>query len=469
MSLKSTLWITLAVALIMRLGYLVYFFDFGWEPDSYMHILNVYDISSNLPESLWNLLSIWSKPLYTTFYFLVDIVTPTSIPRLFLFQLINTFWILGAVALTYKAFEPLITKNKLATALAVLILFLMSFITFRASVSALTEPIGAFCSALSIYLISRRKFVWSSLALGTCVLARIDMGLPCVVHAIYISIYLLRSSEPNKFRQVVLVLLATFLPVGLWNLLGYYRTGELFFLLTKGYPTQAGIYGYGRIGYYAEMFWKLDPIFWICYLVGIVIWGFKYRKNLLLNLCLYVSSTYFIVMTILWCRGSFGLAGLARYYVVVLPYFFITSFLTIKLISEQIDLRKPRFRYLLPVILFLGSLPTLKPLIRKPKWKYGQWTAPATIREPYQKIKNHREEFEGLPVHSDRPEVPYYLGHRSRSQRHPLRKARDMKTKGVFVYVQGWSDGVSSVNHSHFSNARKVASYPGNIEIFIRD
>jgi len=469
MSLRSPLLITVAVGLIMRLGYLLYFFDFGWEPDSYTHILDVYDVTSDMPDSLWRLISIWSKPLYTTFYFMVDMVTPISVPRLFLFQLLNTLWSVGAIIFTYKAFEPLITKNKIATAFAVLILFAMSYISFRSSLTALTEPIGAFCSALSLYFISRKKFVWSSFALGICVLARIDMGLPCVVHAFYVSTYLFKSSHPQKFKQIFLVVFATFIPVGLWNLIGFYHTGELFFLLTKGYPTQAGLYGYGRLGYYAEMFWTLDPIFWVCYLIGMVIWAVKFRKNLLLSLCLYVSSAYFIVMTILWCRGSFGLAGLARYFVVVLPYFFIVSFLTVKFLSEQIEIKKPRLHYLLPIILLLGSIPTLRPLVRSPKWKFGQWTSPATLREPYQNIKNHIKEFEGLPIYSDRPEVPYYLNLRSRSMRHSLKAARNTETKGVFVFVPGWSDGLSGVNHDNFSDTRKIASYPGNIEIYIRD
>ncbi len=467
--LKSPLVIIITLGFLVRLGYLLHFFEYGWEPDSYSHILDVYNIGLNMPESLWGLISIWSKPLYTTFFFVVDLIAPMSVPRLFLFQLLNTMWSLGAIIFIYKAFEPLIIKNKTTAAVIILLVAAMSYVPFRASVSALTEPIGAFCSAWSIYLISRQRFIWSSLVLGVCVLARIDMGLPCVVHAIVVSLHLLKSARPQRIREICLVVVATFLPAFLWNAIGFYHTGALLFLFTKGYPTTAGMYGYGTLTHYLDLFWTLDPVFLVCFLLGIVIWFAKFRDNLMLSLCLYVSTSYFIVMSVLWYKGSFALAGLGRYYVVVLPYFFIIAFLSIKFIVEQVTFRKKYTHLIAPALILIAMLGTLKPLVRKPKWKFNQWTAPATLIEPYHKIKDHISEFKDAPIHSDRPEIPYYLNIRERSERRALKDARNLNIKGVFVYVPGWSDGLSKVSHDTFKNARKIASYPGNINIYIRE
>src|SRR2546430_13907719 len=126
--------------LLARLVFISVNYDIDWEPDGYNHVIIAKSVYAVMPGSLGLILSVWAKPVYTFLFATLYQVIPGSWPAVVVTQEVNAlFWMVSGW-LTLRIARDLFTSFSTLIVLAAIIAF--TFVSFRASITANTEPLG---------------------------------------------------------------------------------------------------------------------------------------------------------------------------------------------------------------------------------------------------------------------------------------------------------------------------------------
>lgn len=450
----------LALGLLLRLAFLVVYFDHDWEPDGYQHVLMSKSVYADPLSSLWYLILVWAKPLYTFFFATLYQFVPSSWPALVVTQVTNTFLWFAAGLLTLRIARDLFARDGTLVVLAGIVAF--SFVSFRASITANTEPFGALMFAFALFCWHRDRIVLSLFALGAVLLIRTDAIFFVSVFAAAVLIDTLKNRNPGWVAEFLIRGVAFALPLLLWNVAGYIHTGSLFYVLTHGYPAKTGLYGFGTPLHFVIEFFKFDTVFFALFWIGVVIALTRWRSTpKLLAVSAVACIFYFIVMSVMFFFGAFANGGLLRYFVFGYPaYILVAGLAADSFLGWLEDRRRPAaLKGALIAGLILVLVGQLHWLVRAPQWSHSLLTRVPI--NPMQRVTKLPLPLDKLDVYADSPEVLYYLGKSSLySAQHPLSVARDPSVHGIFVFNKGWSETYSRIDESVFAGEKPVAVIP---------
>jgi len=425
--------IVLIIIFIIKLIAVLNFNNKDWEPDSYMHFLELRTVFNNFPHNIHVGLGVWSKPLYT--YFLGFIVYLFNIDKLIYVQIVNIIIFLIIAYLVYRIVNKLYSNFYLS----LLSIFLISFslTLFKSSTSTLTDAIFTLTLTLGFYFIIFEKIELSSLFFGISILGRIE--------ALYfISIYLLwlvyKTFKDKK--ALVINFVITLLPLIVWNFIGYLRTKNILYILKSGYPTTPGIYGYGGWLHYPKLFITKEFLITLLFGIGVAILiknilksknitkDFKIEKSF----AIVIIIGFILIQIVLWKYGLFATAGLMRYFVSVIPFMVIIAcealvvVFNLKISSYNSLIFFIGFAQLSFVfIAFSGIINSIKdyPDVDKELIDSGVWVKKNITAKTF--------------VGADRPEMIYYAG-RDLTNTTDFYKDQINKSKpGIYLW-NGWSD-----------------------------
>ncbi len=287
----------------IRLFFIWYFGDVDFEPDSYYHFLYAVSSFARLPQSLNYAAQVWAKPLFTLLTGLI--IWISGVRTLWIVKVFNTLVWCGMGLLTYQ----LARRLKLSTAASLISVFLaeFSFLGFRSSIGTLTEPLFAAIVLAALILLHDKRYTASCLLASLSVLARSE-GLVLLLAWVVI-LWLVHGRR----RFLDLLLLAVF-PL-LWNLWGYWLTGNPTFVLTSGYPIATSPYGHGGWFDYPWGLLQYEPLVFPLAVLGL---GLTIRERRYRPLHVWLAF-FFGFNVIAWRFGLFGTAGILRYFVPIVP------------------------------------------------------------------------------------------------------------------------------------------------------
>jgi hypothetical protein len=282
-----------------------------WSPgyrgggDTYNHYL-IAKFSWKYPHLI---LDYWGKPLYNL------IASPFTQLGLQGSVLLNIVCLLGSSLLVFLTAKELQLKYYFLAGIVVL----FSPIFIDTTISSLTEPLCAMALMIAVFLVVKEKYVGAALVAGFLPHLRSEglilMGV--------LAIFLVLKSRSWK----VLVALAAGSLV--FNTLGWFQTGEPFWIITNNPYIQAqlraeNICGVGTPFHY---FWKADLTFgWVTsglLLVSAVLIAWKHKKPkdwlspMVLILALFLA--YFGAHAFIWWKGMMGSCGYIRVMTVIAP------------------------------------------------------------------------------------------------------------------------------------------------------
>lgn len=426
---KNKLLILLLVGIfIIKLVTLISFNNVEWEPDSYMHFLELRTVYADFPNNLDLGLNVWSKPLYI--YPLGLLVQIFNTESFLLTQIVNVLIFLLTALLVYKIVLKL--YGNFLTAILSLILTSFSLTLFKSSVSVLTEPIFTLLLVLSFYFLTKRKFLLSSLIMGLCVLARIE-GL------FFIGLHFLYLVHEFKFniRKVIFSGILLGLPLFVWNFVGFLSTGNILYFRTFFQSYSSGNYGVGSLLDYPKLFITKEFILSLLFVAAIFIFikfNKKFKNKKLIIYSFVIFTGFVFIQAILWSRGALGTAGLIRYFISVIPFMviFIASFF--KIISLYLNQKiflftiiTVTFSQILLLALYLsGTIVNTKefPKVESSLILAGEWA------------KNNVEQFEFLAA--DRPEILYYAQRDLTNSKVYFGEDFRNRKSGIYIWTE-WS------------------------------
>lgn len=432
--------------IILKLILIISFNNTDWEPDSYMHFLELRTVYSSFPEFLDIGLGVWAKPLFT--YLLAAPVFILNTYSFFIVEIINLLIFSLIIYLVYKIVFKFTQDKKIA--LFSIFLSSLSLTLLKSSTSALTEPIFTLTLMAGFFAATKSKYYLASFLISLSVLGRIE-GL------FFIGIYFIWLCFTLKNWSILKHIIILALPAILWNFLGYLHTGHILYIFDAGYPKIAGTYGYGKI---YSLFWQFltkEPVISILYSLGIIylVKNFrtiKYRSEMVLILSW--SLLFLLIQSLLWWQGLFGSAGLMRYFVSTIPFMIIIGAVGLKLFNEKI-----RY-YLIPAFIFtqiavtavylFGLIPSKKEF---PKRDGALIEAANWVKENVR-----AEEYLG----SDRPEVIYYAQRDLSNSTIFYSEDLENNREGFYVWTRDW--GVSIENISN--KATRVYSVGDDLIVF---
>jgi len=468
----TAVFLLLGIGLLLRLAFLKEYFNLDWELDGYLHVVISKSVFAELPDSLGMAIVVWAKPIYTMFFAILYQALP-SWPALVVTQVANSvMWVAtGAIVLVIARFH-FHNRNTLVI-LAALAAF--AYVSFRASVTANTEPLGALIFALGLWLYQRRKTTASMIVLGSEILIRTDAIFCVVVFPLWVMAREAVNHEHDPVdwaRQIFRHGAAFAVPLVIWNLLGFWRTGSPLFVITYGYPMTAGIYGFGNLIYYAKEFIAFDTLIFLFFILGSALVLIRRTPELLL-VSTVAALLYFLAMTIIWSRGAFGSAGLLRYFVFQYPAWLLVAGVPIEAGLAWLKRRPLSRRWTAPIvaILCLATVVQLHWLVREPRWRNNGLT-----RVPVNQARNLPEidvPWSTFALYTDRPDVLYYLGHNQLyGDRHPLNAVREPGRPGIFVFTEGFSEQRSGLTAKDFATLQEKAVVPdawgGVFHVYVR-
>jgi hypothetical protein len=451
----------LAAGLAARLICILGEFDRDWEHDPYNHVIFAQSVFADLPGSLAYGIPVWAKPLYTFFFALLYQLLPTTMPALVTTQIANSLLWTASAWLVLLVARDIFRHRQTILLLAVICAF--TFIGFRSSISANTEPSAAFIVALGLWLWHRRQMLAASLCFGLVVLARTD-GVFCVsVFALAAVIEPIWERRRNGVTAALLRGAVFALPTALWNLAGFLRTGSPLFIVSNGYPTALGIYGHGEPQEYLLTFLAFDTVLATAFAAG----AFRVLRHPrdsrpMLVVCAAMGVAYFIVMSAMWSLGAFGSAGYVRYFVFAYPIYILVAGAALdRLFAWLSETGRAARNNGVATALSLTVLLQLHWFAHGIVWIYNNNT-----RIPASDLARLRDlpiDWDGKAVYADHPEVAYYLGHdRLYLDRHPLSEIRNPAAHGIFIFVRAWSEGYSpDITAADFAGLTLLATLAG--------
>lgn len=447
----------LLLGFALRALHILWKFDVEWEPDGYQHLLFAQSVFADPPGTLWLAINVWAKPLYTIVIAAYDLVLPATLPRIPAVQLLNTvLWCLAMVIVL--AMEAQRLRHR-ATLVALCAIGSFSFTFFRDSVSANTETLGALVLAYGLWLWHRHRRVTALFLFGLLPLVRLDGALIGIVFWIGFLRDLRRTNRDSSLRQTVGATLAFLAPVALWDVAGLVLTGSPIYLLSHGYRT-IGTYGFGRPFHFVVEFLKFDTLLFVSYAAGLLLIARgRPPRDRMSILTATASGLHFLLLSVMWVFGLAS-AGMLRYFVFVYPAYLLVGGVAV---DRLFDLFGRRSRVLVPatIALFIVvGIAQLNWLVRPPEWHHAQLTS----------MPDNRIRF--LPanpalrganvIYTDRPDVMYYLRRNMASPDvEPLSRVRDPSAKGLFVFVQGWSETYAGVRLEDFWRLEQLDRFAG--------
>jgi len=290
-------------SIAIRLFFIWHFGDVDFEPDSYLHFTYAVSAFARLPESLNYAAQVWAKPLFTLLTGLI--IWISGVRALWIVKIFNTLVWGGVGLLTYQ----LARRLKLSTVASLISVFLaeFSFLGFRSSIGTLTEPVFAAIVLTAIILLYDERYTASCLLASLSVLARSE-GL-VLLPAWVVILWLVHGRR--RFSDLLLLVVFPLL----WNLWGYWLTGNPAFVLTSGYPIATAPYGHGGWFDYPLGLLRYEPLVFPLAVLGL---GLTIRERRYRPLHVWLAF-FFGFNVIAWRFGLFGTAGLLRYFVPIVP------------------------------------------------------------------------------------------------------------------------------------------------------
>lgn len=450
----------LGFGVVLRLAFIATYFNLDWEPDGYQHVVINKAIFAHLPDSLWLGIGVWAKPLYTYFFGALYQLLPQTWPAVVVTQVTNTVLWTACAWVTIGIARAIFRQR--ATVILIAVICALTFVSFRASITANTEPIGALVFALGLYFWTRERIFAALLLLGLVIGIRTD-GIFCV--AVFALVAMARPLLAGQERGWLTALLrgtAFALPTALWDLAGFIQTGSPLFVYSHGYPPVIGKYGSGTLSHFFVEFLRFDTVMFTAFLVGsmlVLIRGSAQPAARTLRPALAAAMLYLVAMILLWWFGAFGSAGLLRYFVFCYPIYILLAGVAID--AGLTALPRASWRSAVVAALSLVIFGQLHWLLREPKVHHGVLT-----RVPISAVRDLPKlnlPWADKPVYCDTPDVIYYLGHDAVYQAdHPLNAVLDPKVTGIFVYIPNHDYGGSTgVTPSSFDGMTLDAQFLG--------
>ena len=454
--------VILAGGLVARILCILLEFNRDWEHDPFNHVIFAQSVFADLPQSLSYGVAVWAKPLYTFFFAALYQLLPASWPALVVTQIANALLWTAAAWLVLRIARDLFRQRQ--TALVLAVIAALTFVGFRSSVSANTEPSAAFIVALALWLWHRRRMMLASLCFGLVVLVRTD-GVFCVaVFAIAAVLEPLGERRPGWLATALMRGLLFTLPTALWNLAGYVATGSPFFIVSKGYPMMAvDVYGHGRPEEYLLSFLALDSVLTLAFALGAASVLRRPREaGPLLVVSALMGIAYFVAMTAIWSAGAFGSAGYVRYFVFAYPIYILVAGAGLDRLFAWLsrrggDLRSRQAAAVLSLVV----------LLQLHWFAHGiAWIFNNNTRIPDSDLARLADlpiDWNGKDVYADHPDVAYYLDrNRLYLDSHPLTAIRNPGTHGIFIFVRGWSESYTpGITAADFAGLTPLATVAG--------
>jgi len=452
--------ILIGVGLLLRLAFLAEHFNQDWEPDGYKHVIISKATFAALPGSLWYAVDVWAKPVYTLFYAVLYKVLPASWPAVVIAQVTNSVMWTAASVLVLGMARSLFQNRYTLIVIAAFSAF--AYVSFRASVSANTEPFGALVFAVGMLLLSKRYTTAALFAFGSEILIRMDAVFCVSVFPLWVVGRVMLDRDlglADRLWRSVRYGAAFALPLFVWNLAGFWHTGSPLFVLTNGYPTTAGIYGFGNATYYLREFLHFDPLLFLAFLAGSILILVRRQSELLVVFAV-AALVYFVVMAVFWVLGAFGSAGLLRYFVFQYPLWLLIAGVAIEAALTLLQRHARGWTGRTVAAVCLLSLLQLHWLVREPLWYNSVLT-----RVPDNRARNLPAllvPLGPLPLYTDRPDILYYLGRDQRyGDSHPIATVRRPDQNGIFVFTQGWTEQYSGLAGNDFAGLREFTELRG--------
>lgn len=431
----------------------------GWEPDEFMHFLQLKTVFTNLPHNLDIGISVWAKPLYT--FPMAIVASLTNGNNLIPVQVVNSLLILGVGVLVYKTLRRL--GCGFWVSWSMFVATNITFLLFRSSLSGLTEPIFTFVLMSAVYLFTTKQYLLSSLLVGIGVWGRIEGALFVLIWIV--ALYLLKLPRKHNIQNF----LALIVPAGLWNLVGFLSTGRLLYLVSNGYPVgESGIYGYGSITYYLEGMLHLEPLVLLlfCLCIPLII---KYLRNKSWHAVILASSSvaiFFILQTIFWKFGLFGTAGLMRYFIAIMPLAIIVVGMFLEHIGTSLLLNAKELIILCGAFLILQAALTGS-LYFRGGLEFGQVNKPIAEPALQQAGEWLDQNAADKSIYSDHPEPIFYAGRNLEKASINVKPYWQRKAPGIYVWTTSWGKQVTGIEFGDISeNAKLLTSFKDEVYIF---
>lgn len=431
-----------------------------WEPDSFMHFLELKTVFTDFPNNLSMGLGVWTKPLYA--YPLGFLVQIFNIKDLFFVEIINILISLLISFIVFKIVYKLTVNFKIA--LFSIFLCAFSLTLFKSSVSTLTDQIFGLMLILNLYLALQKRYKLASLFVGLSVIGRIEGLFFVGIYNLWLILELTKDNSRNEvIKKLLINWVITLIPVFIWNFLGAINSGLPLFVIQGGYPSKPGVYGYGGYFSYPRMFLIQDLIVTLLFSGATLVLARKFkeiRSNWFLFLVWGSFTGFFLVEAILWKLGIFGSAGLMRYFVGVIPYMIIVSGFGIYKVLSRFDNLKQKLILSAFIILQFGLLimhlsgigfTKSFPAENNDFKLAGEW------------IKQNISEDEFM--YSDRPEAIYYSGRNLTNSANRFGEEFDGRNPGVYVWSKEWGKDVYGFDPDDFKDENVIFNFDDRIII----
>jgi hypothetical protein len=450
-----------AVGFALRVLHVLWRYDVDWEPDGYLHVLFARSVFVDPPATFRFAIHVWAKPLYTFVVAVYDAVLPAALPRVPAVQVLNAgFWL---VAMGFVVAMVRARSRNRATPVAVCAAGAFSYVFFRDSVTANTEPMSAAVTAVGLWLWHRGRQRSALFVFGLLALVRIDA---VVLGAVFWATGIWFGELRSPARWVLGAILFA-IPVMLWNVAGWVFTGSRLFVLTHGYSSVPGFFGFGRPMHFLTEFLAFEPLLFTFGCLGALLAVITRPADRLLVPIAIATGLHFVVLSAMWTFGIAS-AGLLRYFVFAYPGYLLLAARGFDWTFEGLQERVPSaVTGLLAAMIVLGPL-QLHWLVRAPQWRHSLTTA--LVPSPFRSLPDLVRLDADTMLYTDRPEVTYYLGRTPASKRMAtLDRVRDASTRGVFVFVQGWSEYYAQVEIEDFRGLEPVAEFdlPEQKRVFV--
>lgn len=450
----------LIAAAILRSLHIVWKYNVSWEPDCFEHILIAERASIDMFSNWQDLISVWAKPLYSFFFAGILWLTKSQTP-LPLVQMSNAMLFLTSVYLVWLSFRNCFGSKYRNYDWIIPLIGGLDYICFRSSVSALTEPIGALVIATSLYFWTKRSYWLSAIFCGMAVLCRIDALLLCFIQGLT-WIYCTKRFKLSELPMITCYALALLAPGLIWNFAGYIANGDILYLLRSGYPLADGVYGYRSVTHYLYILWVHSTWIYLGLAAFVAIRKAVGRTDL--DYSLLQAFCYVAAISILNHLGKFGLAGMPRYLVLIMPYLLLICGGSLAIAICKVNfLQHKRMQAFTFIASILCLCLLLKKIVSSPKMQFNQWTALGT-EDYYLDFSALREKISANePIYTDRAELYYYARSDRKQTRKPLLGSNSKN--GITFFVEGWTESTSGKSLQDYKHCKSLMKVK-NIEAF---
>ncbi len=452
--------ILLVVIFVVKLLTILSYNDVDWEPDSYMHFLELRTVYQNFPNNLPLGLGVWTKPLYA--YTLGLITSVFNINKLIFIDLINVLIFLIISFLVYKLCLKFFNNFKIA--LLSIILTSFSLTLFKSSTSALTDGIFTLSLVLGFYFTVEKKYYLSSVFWSISILGRIEALYFIGVYALYLLIIKFKTKKEVIFHWIILVI-----PTIIWNLLGYLQTGLFPYMFKAGYPSVPGAFGFGNWLSYPRLFLIKELLISLLFVFASVVIILIVLKKIKLSIdhfkelffLFLLTSGFILIQIVLWRFGLFGTAGLIRYFISVLPFMVIVVCLFLKFLLNRnvksLNLIIILFALFQITFTYLYLWGMLKPR-EFPKIEQNLIAASQWVKENVD-----QKEFLG----TDRPEVIYYSERDLKNSTIFYSAALRNDVPGIYIWTVDWGEKANGISKDFIdSKAILLKNFDNSVYIY---